>query len=847
MVQALPNQGFDLKHASAGPGAIVYEQFGSIHLFDLKTQKARPVEITLSGDLPEVRPRLERVPRFIRSADISPTGARAVFEARGEIFTVPAEKGDARNLTNTPGAAERHPAWSPDGRWIAFFSDASGEYELYVRDHTGSGQAKRYSLGNPPTYYYSPVWSPDSKKIAYTDKKMNVCYLDLESGQSVRVDTDRYDGPRHVRHMAWSPDSCWLTYTLQLRNHLRAVFVYSLAERRRLQITDGMSDATYPVFDRDGKHLYFLVSTDTGLNIGWRDMSSYFRPLTSSVYVLVLNKDLPNPLAPESDEEKAPEATGPAEKVKTREPAEKAPPSVRIDAEGIEQRILPLPIPARNYTRLQPGKSGTLFLLETPFRAGGGEPAGLTLYRFDLKTRKTDRLLEGIQDFALSANGEKMLYQRGQQWVITGATQAVKPGEGALRLDGLEARLEPQSEWRQMYREAWRIQRDFFYDPGLHGLDLEAMIRRYEPFLQAVGSRADLDYLFAEMMGEFSASHLTVGGGAQPEVRRVPVGLLGADYKIENGRYRFARVYTGESWNPDLRAPLTPPGVNVKEGEYLLAVNGRELTAGDNVYSFFEATASKQVVIKVGPDPSGAQAREVTVIPLESEMRLRNLAWIEGNRRKVDQLSSGRLAYVYLPDTAWGGYTSFNRYYFAQVDRQGAVIDERFNSGGSQPDYILDYLRRPLLHYRTMREGEDITGPLGGIFGPKAMLINEYAGSGGDTLPWYFRKAGLGLLIGKRTWGGLVGGLGGYPRLMDGGVVTPPAVGFWDPDRNEWVAENVGIPPDIEVEWDPKAAREGRDPQLEKAVEVLMEALRKNPPSQPKRPPFPNYHRGNTR
>ncbi len=838
LVQVLPNDGFDLKHAAAGPDAIVYEQFGSIYLLDLNTHRPRKVPITLQGDLPEVRPRLEPVVRDIRAASISPSGARALFEARGEIFTAPAEKGDCRNLTGTPAAAERDPAWSPDGRWIAYFSDASGEYELELREPTGAGQGKRYRLSEPPTYYYTPTWSPDSKKIAYTDKKLNVWYLDLETGKPVPVDRDRYDGPRRVRHLAWSPDSRWLAYTLQLSNHLRAVFVYSLAERRRLQITDGMSDATLPVFDRDGKHLYFLASTDTGLNIGWRDMSSYFRPLTSSLYALVLRKDLPSPLAPESDEEGA----APPAKPKPEEAAKPEIPEVRIDAEGIEQRILGLPVPARNYTGLYAGKSGILFLLETPFRAEADEAAGRTLYKFDLKTRKTDRLLEGLRAFALSAGGEKALYRQGERWMIASLAQTPKPGEGVLRLDGMEARVEPPAEWRQMYREAWRIQRDFFYDPGLHGLDLAAMMKRYEPFLEAVGSRSDLDYLFAEMMGEFTASHLSVGGGAQPAPRRVRVGLLGADYKIENGRYRFARVYTGESWNPDLRAPLTGPGVNVRAGEYLLAVNGRELRDTDNVYSFFQGAAGRQVRIRVGPDPGGAGARQVTVIPLESEMRLRNLAWIEENRRRVDQLSGGRLAYVYLPDTALGGYASFNRYYFAQVGKQGAIIDERFNAGGSQPDYILDYLRRPLLHYRTMREGEDITGPLGGIFGPKAMLINEYAGSGGDTMPWYFRKAGLGPLIGKKTWGGLVGGLGGWPLLLDGGVVSPPAVGFWDPDRREWVAENTGIAPDIEVELDPKAAREGRDPQLEKAVEVLLEALRNNPPPRHQRPPFPNYH-----
>jgi len=843
LTQALPNGGFDLKSASAGPDVIAYEQFGGIYLLDLKTQKPHRVEITLQGDMPEVRPRIEKLSNRITAAALSPTGARAVFMARGEILTVPAEKRDGRNLTNTPGIAERDPAWSPDGRSIAYFSDESGEYELHVREQTGKGEAKRFRLSDPPSYYYNPTWSPDSKKIAYTDKKLNVSYLDLATGQTLRVDTDRYDGPRRISRLAWSPDSRWLSYTKQLRNTLRAVFVYSLETKNRLQITDGLSDATLPVFDRDGKHMYFVASTNTGLTLGWRDMSAFFRPVTSSVYAVVLRKDLPSPVAPESDEEKGPEAA--KEKPEKEKPAEKEKaaektPEVKIDSDNIEQRIVALPIPARDYTGLFPGKTGILFLLESPFTAAPPSgPSGQTLYKFELKTRKTDKVLEGIGLFQLSANGEKMLYRQGPRWAIASASQPVKPGEGTLKVDGMEARVEPLTEWRQMYREAWRIQRDFFYDPALHGLDLPAMTKRYEPFLAAVSSRGDLNYLFAEMMGELTASHLGVGGGSSPEVRRVRGGLLGADYRIENNRYRFARVYSGESWNPDLRAPLTQPGVNVVAGEYLLAVNGRELRASDNIYSFFEATAGTQVILKVGPDPGGAGAREVTVVPVDSETRLRNLAWIEGNRRKVDQMSGGRLAYVYLPDTALGGYTNFNRYYFAQVGKEGAVMDERFNAGGMQPDYILDYLRRPLLHYRTMREGEDITGPLAGVFGPKVMLINEYAGSGGDTMPWYFRKGGVGPLIGKRTWGGL----GGFPMLMDGGFVSPPAVAFWDPDKREWVAENVGIAPDIEVEQDPKAVREGKDPQLEKAVEVLLEALRKNPPPKHTRPPFPNYQR----
>jgi len=843
--EEIQNSSFDFKNASAGPGAIVYEQFGSIYHFDLKSQKPKRVEITLNGDMIEVRPRIEKVANRIVTATLSPTGARALFEARGEIFTVPAEKGDPRNLTSTPGAAERDPSWSPDGKWITYFSDAPGEYELHVQDQTGRSDIRKFRLSEPPTFYYSPAWSPDSKKIAFTDKSLGLSFLTLETGKVTRIDTDRFNGPRRISEIAWSPDGNWLAYTKQLRNTLRAVFVCSLAGSSISQVTDGMSDASCPVFDADGKYIYFLASTDVGLNVGWRDMSSFFRPVTQSVYLAVLRKDLPSPIAPESDEEKAGETDKSADKEKPAEKAaERKPPDVRVDLEGIEHRILALPIPARNYTRIASRKAGVLYLLEQPFNYGPSPGfQGSTLHKFELKTRKTDKVLDGVARFELSADGEKMLFRQGERWVISAAAEAPKPGEGALKLDSMEVRIEPRAEWRQMYREAWRIQRDFFYDPNLHGLDLGKMMLRYEPFLAAVSSRSDLNYLMADMMGEFTVSHLNVGGGAMPDVKRVPGGLLGADYRIENGRYRIASVYSGESWNPSLRAPLVQPGVNVVPGEYLLGVNGRDLRGADNLYALLEGTAGKQVVIRVGLNADGAGARDVTVVPIPTETGLRNLAWVEGNRRKVDQMSGGRIAYVYLPDTSQGGYTSFNRYYFAQVGKEGAILDERFNSGGSQPDYIIDYLRRPLLHYRTSREGEDFTGPLGAIFGPKVMLINEYAGSGGDTMPWYFRRAGVGPLIGKRTWGGLVGGLGGFPTLMDGGFVSVPMVGFWDPEKREWVAENVGIAPDIEVEQDPSAVRGGRDPQLEKAVEVLLEALKKNPPPRHTRPPFPDYHK----
>ena len=782
VTQALKNDGLDFKSASAGPGAIVIEQFGAILLYDLKSGKAHKVDIQVTGDLPELRPHYLNVASRIEDADISPTGLRAVFEARGEILTVPSEKGDIRNLTYTPGADERSPAWSPNGTRIAYFSDESGEYALYIKDQNGLGEAQKIDLGSPGSFFYFPMWSPDGKKLAYTDKRLNLWYVDVEKKTPVRVFHDRFTGPQQIFRAAWSPDSKWLAYTQQELSHMRSAFLYSLETGGSRRVTDGMSDSFSPVFDKSGKYLYFLASTDAGPTLD-ASMHSYDRPVTSSVYIAVLRKDLPSPLAPESDEEQEakPESPKTESQGKENPPKDNQPPAVKVDFEKIGQRILGLPIPARNYSELKPGKEGVLYMVEGPLAEPLNGPSTLTVQRFDLKTRKTDKLLENVLAFYISANGEKMLYRLAgapqpgataappQSWAIApvppeptpGATPAptagTPPGAKALNLAAMEVRVDPPVEWRQMYHEAFRLERDFFYDPGFHGLDLKATEKKYEAYLAGVASRADLNYVFQEAMGELSVGHLFVFGGEGPEVKSIPVGLLGADYKIENGRYRFSHIYDGDNWNPQLRAPLTQPGVNVAEGEYLLAVNGREVRGSDNVYSFFEATANKSVVLRVGPDPGGAGSREVTVVPVESERGLRNRAWIEANRRKVEQLSRGRLAYIYLPDTASGGYTYFNRYFFSQAGKQGAVVDERFNHGGTNTDYILDYLRRTLMNYRTTRDGEDMTTPVSLIQGPKAMIINEYAGSGGDAMPWHFRQARVGTLVGKRTWGGLVG------------------------------------------------------------------------------------------
>jgi tricorn protease len=869
--EEVKNNGLDFKSAGAGPDGIVIEQFGGLLLFDLKSGKYKPVTVKIAGDLPEVRERMVNIGRRLTSAHLSPNAARAVFEARGEILTVPAEKGDVRILTNTPAVMERSPAWSPDGKTIAYFSDESGEYALHIAPQNGAlqnGDGTPIKIPMPETSFYrSPQWSPDSKKIAFVDSRMRIWYVDVESKKVMQVDKEQFWAQANNDWVpVWSPDSKWLVYSKRLNNYLGAIHAYSLADAKATRITDGLSDAKYPVFDKDGKYLFFTASTDSGPSLE-PDVESGARSVTRSIYLAVLSKEEGSPFAPESDEEKTAESPKPdaskpegfqsappnadAPKPEPPKPEAAKPgatkiPDVKIDFDNISQRILAVPMPPRRYVALQTGKAGILFALEAPLPTPG-QPFGLTVHRYDLKSRKADVAATGVQFFEVSANGEKALTRQGDNWFIRNLpppppangpavpAPAPTPTGGQLNTAAIEVKISPFAEWKQMYHEAWRMERDFFYDGGYHGLDLAAAEKRYEPFVEGIASRNDLNYLFSEMLGNLAVSHLGVGGGDQPDVKRVQTGLLGCDFRIENGRYRFARVFNGENWNPDARAPLTQPGVNVVAGEYLLGVGGRNLTSSDNVYSFFEGTAGKQIRIRVGSDPSGTNSREVTVVPIPNENRLRNLAWVEDNRRKVDQMTGGRVAYVYLPDTAGGGLANFTRYFFAQVDKQAVIVDERFNGGGNLATDIVEFLSRKVMSSVATRDGGDELEPQGGIFGPKVMLINEFAGSGGDALPWYFRRAGAGQLIGKRTWGGLVG-RAYAPPLMDGGGVSAPSSAVWDPAESRWIAENMGIAPDIEVEHDPEIVRQGHDPQLEKAIAQILADLEKNPPKKLVRP-----------
>jgi tricorn protease len=864
--ELIHNTGKDLMSAAAGPGGIVYEQFGQIHIYDLATQKEHAVPIDIAADLSEVRPHFQNVAREIHDPRISPTGMRAVFEAHGEIISAPAEKGDLRNLTNTPGVMERTPSWSPDGRSIAYFSDESGEYALHLKAQSGEGETRKIPLAGKSAFYFDPVWSPDSKHIAFNDNQLNVWDVEIASGKLTKVDTDY--AIELSRDISWSADSKWIAFARLLPNRQHAIFVYGLDSGKSTQITDGMSDARYPAFDRDGQYLYFTASTNFGPTSSGLDMTSDEHDVTRSVYLAVLPNNIPSPMAPESDEEKAPgeAASEPAAgggrgggRAGAGGAAANTPPKpVRIDFDKLPERIIALPVPARAYQSLAAGKAGTIYLVESG-AAGGGRGAGgggAALSKFDLKTRKQESLASGVGSFDLSANGEKMLLRlggggggrgrggaageaAGPQYVIVSANAPVKPGEGALRLTNVEVHVDPLAEWKQMYHEVWRIERSYFYDSNLHGVNVADAEKEYEKYLDSLSSRNDLNYLLHDMLGEMTVGHLRGGGGHIPTAPAVPGGLLGADFDLANGRYRIRKIYSGESWNPQLQGPLAAPGLSVSEGDYLLSIDGQELTDKDDISRLLENTSGKRVVLRVGADPSGANAREITVIPTGNEQPLRYQAWVEANRQKVDQLSGGKLAYVHMPDTGQGGLTSFTRYYFSQVDKQGAIVDERFNSGGQAADYVINVLNRPLMGWWSPRYGAIYRTPAAAILGPKVMIINEMAGSGGDMMPWMFHHTQTGTLVGKRTWGGLVG-IGSYPPLMDGGTVTSPDFGFFNPD-NQWDVENKGTPPDVEVEMDPKAVHDGHDPQLERAVQVALEQLQQHPVPEPHRPAFPNY------
>jgi tricorn protease len=865
---------FDVKTLDSGAGVVVFEQAGYIHELDPKSGKTHVVNITATGDFSWMMPRWDDVTSRMSSLALSPTGARVLVEARGEIFTIPAEKGDVRNLTRSSGSAERDPAWSPDGKWISYFSDKSGEYKLVLESQDGIAPPRSISLPNP-THYYTPSWSPDSKKLLYTDTNLKVWVLDIASGQTKVVGNDPWMVPTRTINPTWSPDSKWVAYSSRLRSLYHAVFISNAETGETKQVTDGLADSVWPVWDASGKYLWFFASTDFGLKSQWLDMTSYDHDENFGLYLAVLKKGEPSPVVPESDEDKgvgnaAPAGGGrggrggaPADGETPVARTPRTPVTVQIDFDGLSNRIVAMPgVAEHQYSELRAGVAGTVYFLETAARANGGgggrggAGAGNSLIRYRLSEKRSTPFMTGVQEYNVSADGHKLVYRaaggggggRGRGGAEGPAAPAlflvdadrVVPTVGSGRLNAtLRMYLDPKEEFKQIFYEGWRNQRDYLYVPNMHGADWPRMKEAYGQWLPYANHRADLNYLIDLMGSEIAIGHSYVRGGDMPNVPASRGGLLGADFVVENGRYKITRIYDNESWNPDLHAPLAEPGLDVAVGDYVVAINGEELKAPDNIYRLLDGTSGLQTVLSVNKAASMDGARQITVVPTANEQGLRTRAWVEENRRKVEKLSDGKIAYVYVPNTGQPGYTSFNRYYFAQQDKQGVIVDERFNGGGSAADYIIDVLQRDFDGYFNNVAGDryPFTSPAAGIWGPKVMIINEMAGSGGDLMPWMFRHRKIGELVGKRTWGGLVH-TADTPPFIDGGSMIAPRGGFFNRE-GKWDVENVGIAPDVDVENWPKDVIAGHDPQLERAVAEALRMLKEKPVTRMTKEPDP--------
>ncbi len=820
---------FDVMSLDAGHGVVVYEQAGYLHELDPATGTTRQLEIRAAGDQNWARGRWEDVPATqLTNARLSPTGQRAVFEHRGDIFTVPVGDGSWRNLTRTPGVADRSPVWSPDGSQVAWFSDASGEYQLVIADQLGR-DPRRIPISEP-SFYFQPQWSPDGTRLAFTDTHYRVLVMDVASGGVQHVDTDRYAHPERTMNPVWSPDSRFIAYARRLDTQLRVIIAYDTETGERHQLTDGMADAITPVWDESGDYLYFLASTDFGLNTGWLDMTSYDRPVTRGLYVVILDAAGTSPFLPMSDEE-TDDASDDGREGEV---------SVNIDLEGIAARIVSAPnVPLRDYTGLLPGPSGHVFVTESV----PNQP-GVTVRRYSLEDREAAEYATGVATATVSHDRTTILHRSGSTWRATStAGSPPSSSEGRLSLSDVRVRVEPTEEWAQMLRDGWRFMRDFLYVDNQHGAPWDDVWAWYSAWLPDVEHRSDFNHLLDMLSGEIAVGHSYVRGGDYPELTNPRTGLLGADLSTVDGAYRIERIYSGESWNPGLQGPLAHPGLGVAEGDYIVAIDGHELRAPANPFQLLEGTSGRPVTLSISATPDGSDSRDVVIEPVGNEGQLRSWAWIEGNRRKVHEMSDGRLAYVYVPNTGQGGYTYFNRMYFAQQDRQGAVIDERNNGGGSAADYIVDVMARELTGYFNSRAGDrkPWTQPMAGLFGPKVMIINERAGSGGDLMPYLFRFREVGPLVGTKTWGGLVG-TWDTPPLIDGGRFVAPRGGFFDVD-GEWAVEAEGVAPDIEVFNAPKDVAAGRDPQLEAAVAEALRLLEMGVVEFKPEPPAPIRYR----
>lgn len=838
---------YDVRTLSGRGGELVFEQDGRINILDLPSNKINTLKIAVSADPLHKRNKYVNMDSDIRNFNISPTGQRALFESRGEIISVPKEKGDARNISNSPSSHERFPAWSPNGKWISYLSDKNGKYQIVLRDQKAMDNATYIDLGEG-LFYFEPTWSPDSKKLFFNDAHLNLYYVDIDSKNVVLVDSDKLASitgrTRNHFQPSWSFDSNWIAYVKSLNNGVDAIFMYNLATKKTHQVTDGMSEVSQPVFSNDGKYLFFTASTNTGLTNSGLHMSAYDRSPNYSVYAFILSKKTPSIFKNESDEEvvkvenveptkeDSKKDTGKKSKEDSKKEdvkvaAKSATKKLEVDFDNINSRIIALPLPA-GYYRLDGSVDNML-----TYQRGG------TIGAYDLAKMEDKSLVDNARAFRISADGKKMLYTTGRDFFIVNAGQKPTPNTGKIKIDNIKFEVNPAAEWSQVFNEVWAMQKEFFYVENMHGADWDAVKAKYEKYLPYVNHRSDLGYVLNEMMGELVVGHAYIYPGDQPSSPSVSTGTLGADLEEVNGVYKINKIFTRLDWNPEFKAPLAEPGLNITEGSYIVAVDGQKLTKDINIYKLLENKVGKQVVLKINTKPSTDGGREVVVKPISfsNEIDLRRMDWVETNRKKVDQLSNGQIAYVYMPNTGREGYTNFNRYYFSQMDKKALLLDERNNGGGSVADYVIDLLSRDLIAGWGIRDGKSFTTPGNGIYGPKAMIINENAGSGGDMMPYMFRHKGLGKLVGRTTMGILVG-ISGYPPLLDGGSITSPNFGVFDLNGN-YIIENEGVAPDIFVEQLPKDLLEGRDPQLEKTVKLLLEEIKTYPYKELRKPKDP--------
>jgi tricorn protease len=830
---------FDIHFPAIGPSDIVFEAGGKLYLLDLETEKQTQVDIEVVTDRITLRSRTVNVSGLVANAWLSPQGKRALFEARGEIFTVPAEHGPVRNLTASPGSAERYPAWSPDGKSVAYWSDSSGEYELTVCD-ANDGSDKQTLTSYGPGYRYQIFWSPDSGKIAFVDQTMTIRIFDRDTKETLRIDQGLWMTEGTLRNFKpdWSPDSRWLVYSRGDENRLENIYLYDTKENKRHQLTSGFYSDFLPAFDPDGNYLYFL-SNRTFSPIYADTDNSFIYANTTNVVAVSLKSDIPSPLAPRNDEEEVKkekpaekEAGQKKEEEKEKETDQETAKAVEIEVKDFERRLVVLPPQAGNYNFLcaVPGK---VLYIRYP-RTGSGDSKNALVY-YDLKERKEETVVDDVDGFRLSADGKKALVWKRQDAAIVD----IKPQQNLqkrLRTNELEMVVDPPAEWAQIFNDAWRLCRDFFYDKGMHGVDWKAMRSQYGALLEDAVTRWDVNYIIGELIAELSSSHTYRGGGDAESADSVNVGYLGVDWELDHGAYRIARIIDSASFESEVRSPLNMPGVKVKEGDCILAVNGIPLETSKDPWAAFQGLAGRTVELTVNSKPDTEGAWKVIVQTLRDETRLRHLAWIEENRKYVEDLSGGRIGYIYVEDTSIGGQNMLVRQFSAQFHKEGLIIDERFNSGGQIPDRFIELLNRPALAFWAVRDGKDWQWPPWGHFGPKAMLINGWSGSGGDAFPDYFRKAGLGPLIGTRTWGGLIG-MSGIPSLIDGGGVTVPTFRMYDPD-GKWFKEGHGVDPDIEVKEDPALLVKGTDPQIQRAVDEVLRKIEEQGPARPPRPAY---------